>query len=120
MAYGIRNVTSGVVTYFDADDHTVVNVPVALCPEDVAVSTKDSGTDIPNDSTNWVLPVAQFRTMVVSNEGSDSVVVNTPDGAVTIHVQGSRKFGNGVDLMNSADFQIDTGANSDADVLWRV
>ena len=83
---------------------------------DMAVNI--GGIDIPNSATAFAFPFADVITFTITNEGATDVLVNTPDGVVTIHQGGSRTWGTGENRIDTSAITIDTGANSNADLIW--
>lgn len=96
-----------------------IDSKLATLQTDVEAVMIAAGEDIANGEAGFT-PAwpATVWTFTVANDGSDPVVVNTDSGPVTLHAGGSRTWGTGHRKISTAGITIDTGANSNADVIW--
>ena len=106
---------------------TPVEPPTAQEIADANASTETtlteaiSGTDIPNNSNGFSLPVTSVWSVTISNEGMDPVAIDFGDGrTMTINGPGTRTWGTGHRMIDVSSLTIDTGANSQADAIWEV
>lgn len=121
-----NDIVATLVSYVDSSGAATATFPAGFqlgaCPLPAEPAATPHGADIPNSTAAWAFPVAQVRTFTVTREGNGLVVVTTPSGAVTLHRNGSRTWGSGdgAALIDVSGISIQTGAGSNADVIWEV